>query len=86
MELGEKKIIEAETFIPNNHEFTDARVRVRPVDGQGFADNIRVRFPRSVRNKHEVGTRFKVKVKLSQREDGSYYLNHHHSWFREVVI
>lgn len=80
MELDEYKVIKAETFIPESHESTDAKIRVRPLEGQGLSTDLRITCPRKVRDEFPVGTKFEMRVKMCQREDGSYYLYNYHSW------
>jgi len=80
MEIDEKKIIIAETFIPESHESTDAKIRVRPIKGQGISTDLRIECPRKVREEFPLGTKFEMNVKMCQREDGSYFLYNHQNW------
>lgn len=83
MKLDEKRIIKAETFVPETSEPTDAKVRVRPLPNQGLDTNLRIECPRNIRIKYPVGTKFEMQVKMCQREDGGYYLYNHNSWFMQ---
>lgn len=85
MRLDDHKIIKVETFIPESHEFTDATIRVRPLDGEGVSTDLRVECPRKIREEYPVGTVFRMKVKMCQREDDSYYLYNHYNWLMESI-
>jgi hypothetical protein len=85
MELNEHRIIKAETFVPTTHEPTNAKVRVRPVEGQGLSTDLRIECPRHVRKEYPVGTSFEMQVKMCQREDGAYFLYNHYSWYMEPL-
>lgn len=62
-----------ETF-SNHGESTDAKVRARPVEGQGYDTNMRVECSRSMRKNHPVGTKFKLLAKVSSRQGGKEFL------------
>jgi hypothetical protein len=74
-----------ETFIPDKHEHTDAKVRVRPVADQGYDVNTRVECSRKIREEYPVGTKFKIRAKETMRQGGSKFLYSHHSWPVEVI-
>nr|WP_294873518.1 HNH endonuclease signature motif containing protein [uncultured Pedobacter sp.] len=46
-----------------------SRPRVRPVNSTTFPDAIRVEFPRSLREQHAIGTRFRADLKVSQKTE-----------------
>lgn len=67
-----KKVI-IETFT-NQGESTDAKIRARPVEGQGYDINMRVECSRNMRRNHSVGTKFKLLVKVTSRQGGKAFL------------
>lgn len=85
MDVGDEKIIKVETFIPENHEPTDADIRVRPLEGQGLSTDLRVECPRSIRSKYPVGTKFKMKARLIERYPDALILYNHHSWLMDPI-
>ena len=85
MIFDERKIIKAETFIPEKSEHTDAKIRVRPLPNQGLDTDLRIECPRKVRKEYPVGTKFEMDVKMCQREDGAYFLYNHYSWHMEPL-
>lgn len=58
---------------------------VRPVAGQGYPADTRVRCSKAMRFAHPVGTKFRVYAKVTDREGGRDFLSSHHSWDYEVV-
>ncbi len=60
-------------------------IHVRTIPGQVFPQSLHVRFSMSARTAHPIGTRFKVRAKLTNREDGSQFLHTNHAWGYEVV-
>lgn len=60
-------------------------VRVRPCEGQDLPTNINVECPKELKQKYPVGTIFKIRAKLTDREGGGLFLYSHHSWSYEVI-
>jgi hypothetical protein len=60
-----KQII-VETFYAVNERST-RKIRVRPLDGQGYSNTWRVSFPEALRFSTAVGTLFKVRVTVCNR-------------------
>lgn len=61
------KHIIIETYEPQN-ENSSSKVRAHPVAGQGLDENLNVECSKKMRLSHPVGTRFKIKAKISDRE------------------
>lgn len=68
-----------ETFIPDQHEPTDAKIRVRPLPGQGVPTSLRVECNRKMRELYPVGTIFKIKAKLIDKEGSDFIYSHYNS-------
>ncbi|PTW47030.1 hypothetical protein C8J25_104372 [Sphingomonas faeni] len=49
-------------------------VRLRPVEGQMFPQDMQVQWSRKLRDAHRVGTRFRIWVKESDRKGGTSFL------------
>lgn len=60
-------------------------VHVRPVGGQGYPDDARVRCSKAMRIAHPIGTKFLIYAKATDREGGRDFLSSHHSWDYEIV-
>lgn len=56
------------------------KVHIRPVTGEMFSRELRVEGLRSMIRNHPVGTRFRVRVKLTDRRNGADFLYSRHSW------
>lgn len=56
-----------ETYEPQN-ENSSSKVRAHPVAGQGLDENLNVECSKKMRLSHPVGTRFKIKAKITDRE------------------
>ena len=77
--------IVAESFSGDRGGGYSEKVHVRPVEGEMFPQSLRVEGPRSMVRNYPVGTKFKVKVKLTDREGGGEFLYSHHSWKFDVL-
>lgn len=60
-------------------------IHVRPVAGQDLDTAMDVECRRDMRKEYPVGTRFRIKAKLTDREGGKPFLWSHHSWTYEVL-
>lgn len=62
-----------ETFSAGG-ESSSAKIRVRPVAGQGFPSTMRVECSRAMRESAPVGSKFRLWVKETSREGGVPFL------------
>lgn len=69
----------------NHGEASSKPVRAKAVDGQGVATDRKVSCSEGMRLSHPVGTFFRVKCKVTDREGGIPFLYRHPSWDYEVV-
>jgi len=60
-------------------------VHIRPVASEGFPSGTRVECSKSLMRDFPVGTRFRIKAKLTDREGGGEFLYSYHGWKFEVV-
>jgi len=61
------------------------RVRARPVAGQGFPTSMRVECSSRMRESHPIGTKLRIRAKVTNREGGTEFLYSHYSWPYDVV-
>jgi hypothetical protein len=59
--------------------------RIRPLSGQGISTSMKTECSAAMRMKHPLGTIFRIKAKITDREGGTPFLYSHHSWKYEVV-
>jgi|GEM_PF-194629 len=60
-------------------------VRARPLAGQGYSTSMNVECSSKMREKHPVGTVFRISATLTNREGGTPFLFSHHSWRYSIV-
>lgn len=60
------------------------KVQVRPLPGQGLDPSLNIECARSLREKHPIGTKLRMKVQLTDKE-GTEFLYSYHGWHVEVV-
>lgn len=62
-------------------------VHIRPVAGGPYPVHLRVECPRQMRDtkRYKLGTKFRIKVKLTDRGGSGDFLYSHHSWAFSVV-
>ncbi len=60
-------------------------IHIRPIAGQGILVELQVECSKSLSRNYPVGTRFRLRAKLTDREDGGEYLYSYHGWRIEVM-
>lgn len=73
------------TTVKSNGGGSSADIRVIPIEGQGVDTNMKVRCSRKMRNLYEVGTLFKIKAHITDRQGGTPFLDSTRDWAYEVV-
>lgn len=81
--IGYKPVI-VETFRQLG-EPSGAKLRVRPVSGQGLPAQMRVECSRDMRTKYPVGTKFRIQAKIINKEGGPEFLYSHYNSKFEVL-
>lgn len=74
-----------ESYRPSHTSGLHGPVHVRPIAGQGYPTSLQVECSKDLVRKFRVGTRFKLRVKLTDREGGGEYLYSYWRWPFEVV-
>lgn len=74
-----------ESYVPYSTAGLHGPVHIRPIAGQGLPDALQVECAKSLSRDYPVGTRFRLKAKLTDREDGGEYLYSYHGWKVEVL-
>jgi hypothetical protein len=59
-------------------------VHIRPIPGEGFPPGIRVECSKQMM-RHPVGTKFRIKAKLTDKEEGGEFLYSYFGWKFEVL-
>lgn len=74
-----------ESYRPKSTAGLHGSIHVRPIAGQMFPQNLQVECAKKLTRDYPVGTRFKLCVKLTDREDGGEYLYSYFGWKVEIV-
>ncbi|MBR0551052.1 hypothetical protein [Stakelama marina] len=77
--------IVAESFIPAGMSGRHGKVHMRPAPGQVFGPDIAIECSKTLTTKYPVGTRFRMRVKLTDREGGGEFLYSYHGWKVDVL-
>lgn len=72
--------IDVESYLPDRTSGLHGPVHIRPLPGQGFLPELRVQCSKKLSEKYPVGTRFRIKVKLTDRDDGGEFLYSSYRW------
>ena len=76
-------IVETYLFGPRGDK---GEVRVRPIAGQIFPASMNIECSKKMRYNHPIGTKFKIRVKVSElSETNKQFLYCHYNWPYEVV-
>lgn len=76
--------IVVESFCPESTSGRHGPVHVRPAPGQKYPQTLFVECSRKLVRDYPVGTRFKIKAKLTDMQ-GTPFLYSYHGWAYEVV-
>jgi hypothetical protein len=79
------QLIVVESYKPTDTSGLHGAVHIRPVAGQGFANNMHVQCPKTMKVNYPVGTKFKIKAKLTDREGLGEFLYTSWRWPFEVI-
>jgi len=74
-----------ESFLPKNTSGLHGLIHIRPAPNQIYPQNLFVECSKDLVNKYPVGTRFRIKVKLTNKEGGRDFLYSYHGWSHEVI-
>lgn len=77
--------IVVESYIPSSTSGLHGEVHIRPVENQKYPQRMHVSCSKKLSKNYPVGTKFRIKVKLTDREGEGEYLFSHHSWPFDIV-
>jgi hypothetical protein len=84
--MNEYTIIEVESFVPNNLTGKRGLVHIRPLPNQEpFETKMFVECNKTLSNDYPIGTRFRIKVKITQKQGGTKFIYSHYLWKFEVL-
>ena len=82
--MSNYKDVIVESFTALNEQSAHS-IRARPLPGQGLAADMRVECSSKMRKSHPVGTKFRIKAKVTDKEGGKPFLYSSFQWGYEVV-
>jgi hypothetical protein len=77
--------IVVESFYPTNTSGLHGPVHIRPIEGQGYPTSLFVECSKALVRDYPVGTRFRIKAKLTDREGGGEFLYSYFGWKYDVI-
>jgi hypothetical protein len=80
-------LVVVESVILKNSSGHRGKVHLRPIEGQPFKQSVLLEGPKAMIDvsRYPVGTKFRVRAKLTDRENGGEFLYMHWSWPYEVI-
>ena len=84
---SEYETIVVESFYPSDTSGRHGPVHIRPAQRQVFRQELFVECSKDLVNlsRHPIGTKFRIQVKLTDRQGGTPFLYSYHGWPYEVV-
>lgn len=83
--MKDYQYIIVESFRPSDLNGRHGLIHIRPIEGQDpYSSNLFVNCSKALSEDYEVGTRFKIKAKLTNCE-GTPYISSHYTWDYEVL-
>lgn len=76
-----------ESFEPHSTSGLHGSVHIRPAQGQMFDQSLHVRCPNEMRDisRYKLGTKFRLQLKLTDKEGSRPFLSAPHQWPFEVL-
>ena len=79
------QFILVESYIPVRSSGLHGKIHIRPIDGQGYPTEMHVECSKKLSRDYPVGTRFKIKAKITDREGSGDFLYSYFGWPYEVI-
>jgi hypothetical protein len=74
-----------ESYRPLSTSGLHGPIHIRPAPDQIFPQNLQVECSKSLSQRYSVGTRFRLRVKLTDKEGGGEFLYSYHGWPVKVL-
>jgi hypothetical protein len=75
----------AESYIPKDRSGLRGLVHIRPAANQQFPQDLHIECSKRLMTDYPVGTRFRIRVKLTDRQGGNPFLYSYFGWPVEVL-
>ena len=74
-----------ESYRPQSTSGLHGPIHIRPAPDQMFRQSLQVECSKSLSRRYPVGTRFRLRVKLTDKEGGGEFLYSYHGWPVKVL-
>lgn len=86
MNKEEYSYIIVESYKPEINRGYHGEIHIKPIAGQEpFTEDMHVECNKVLSNEYELGTRFKIKAKITSREGGKPFAYSHYKWPFEAL-
>lgn len=86
MKKEEYSYIIVESYRPKVNRGFHGEIHIKPIAGQEpYTEAMHVRCSKSLSEDYPVGTKFKIKAKITNKEGGTPFAHSHYSWQFEVL-
>lgn len=79
------QMVLVESYLPTGTAGLHGKVHIRPLSGQGFPTSMHVECSKKLSKDYPVGTIFRIRAKLTDREGEGDFLYSYFGWEYEVV-
>ena len=80
------ELIIVESYYPNFTSGLHGPIHIRPLPNQEpFSQFMHVECSKDLSYNYPVGTQFRIKAKITQREGGAKFIYSHYSWIYDVL-
>lgn len=79
------RLVDVESYEPTRASGLHGKIHIRPLQGQGFPTDMHVECSKELSDDYPVGTRFRIKAKLTDREGSGDFLYSYFGWPFEVL-
>ncbi|WP_204345542.1 hypothetical protein [Psychroserpens algicola] len=86
MKKEDYRHIIVESFIPADASSRHGLVHIKPVANQEpFLESMFVQCSKELSTDYPIGTKFRIKAKITSREGGTPFVSSHYTWKYEVL-
>ncbi len=79
------QMVEVESYRPSQTSGLHGKVHIRPLPGQGISTKIHVECSKKLSENYPVGSRFRIRAKLTDREGIGEFLYSYFGWKYEIL-
>jgi hypothetical protein len=79
------QMVKVESYRPSQTSGLHGAVHIRPCPGQGLPTTLHVECSKALSRDYPVGTVFRIRAKLTDREGSGEFLYSYHGWKYEVI-